>query len=210
LVRNTEASINSLKKRIRGLADAFADCRVVKIGDITDEQDERIGEDYTQSVRLVGVTSGGGISPPKTPIGSHPKKYKVVHIGDLVYNPMRVNIGSIGVATSDEHTGITSPDYVVFSCRKDVLPQYVWHYLKSEAGLHAIKQKTRGSVRFRLYYDKLADISIPLPRNQAAQSRFVETCHELSLIRQVFNDSEHDLGDCLTSFRNTLFKPVTD
>ncbi len=210
LARTTEASINSLTKRLRGLAVAFADCRIVTIGEVTDEQNERIGDDYTPSVRLVGVTSGGGISPPKTAIGSNPNKYKVVHLGDLVYNPMRVNIGSIGVATSDQHTGITSPDYVVFSCRRDVLPEYVWHYLKSEAGLHAIKQKTRGSVRFRLYYDRLVDIPIPLPKSRDAQTAFVEACHKLSLIRQAFDDSESDLGDCLTSLRNTLFKHTAD
>jgi restriction endonuclease S subunit len=98
---------------------------------------------------------------------------------------MRINVGSIGVALTEEQTGITSPDYVVFRCNDRLHPEYLYHYLRSEAGLKAIAQKTRGSVRFRLYYDRLATISIPLP-DEATQEAFVGLCRAgLGLIGQL-------------------------
>lgn len=100
----------------------------------------------------------------------------MIRNGYLAYNPMRINIGSIGVAVWDEHVGITSPDYVVFKCRRGLIPEYVYHYLRSEAGRHQINQKTKGSVRFRLYYEQLAGIPIPVPEDELLQLRFAELC----------------------------------
>ena len=59
--------------------------------------DVRIGANYTPQVRLVGVTNVDGITRPKTLIGKGPEKYKRVQVGNLVYNPMRINVGSIGL-----------------------------------------------------------------------------------------------------------------
>jgi type I restriction enzyme M protein len=83
---------------------------------------------------------------------------------------MRVNIGSIGFSRGSNQTGITSPDYVVFYCGEGLCPDYVYHYLRSEAGRHEINQKTKGSVRFRLYYEQLATISIPFLRISQCKS----------------------------------------
>jgi len=81
-------------------------------------------------------------------------------------------IGSIGVAVDDADEGITSPDYVVFPCKSGLLPEYVYHYLRSEAGRHEINLKTKGSVRFRLYYKQLAGIAIPVPEDLELQTQF--------------------------------------
>ncbi|GAH64738.1 unnamed protein product, partial [marine sediment metagenome] len=42
------------------------------------------------------------------------QKYKRVRKGDLVYNPYRVNIGSIGIVPSYLDGMLVSPAYVVF------------------------------------------------------------------------------------------------
>jgi hypothetical protein len=99
-------------------------------------------------------------------------------LGSLL-NPMRVNIGSIGVLRNGADEAITSPDYVVFHCKPTLLPEYVYHYLKSEAGRHEINLKTKGSVRFRLYYEQLAQIKIPIPADVQDQQRFVDACNQL-------------------------------
>lgn len=116
----------------------------------------------------------------------------------LAYNPMRINIGSIGVVRSSLHEGITSPDYVVFTRGPEVLPEYIYHFLRSEAGRHAINQKTKGSVRFRLYYEQLADIEIPCPSALELQRRFVNTCNRIEDLRREISRMEGATAACLS------------
>ena len=176
-----------------------------RIGELTVECDERIGDEYEPSMRLLGVSTDEGFGDPKGEIGRDPKRYKVVRRGYLAYNPMRVNIGSIGVSTSQKTTGITSPDYVVFRCLDGLLPEYVFHYLRSEAGRHQINQKTKGSVRFRLYYKQLSDIPIPIPEDIDTQQRFADLCNALELARHATNDLSTDVGATLDAVRREAF-----
>jgi hypothetical protein len=81
----------------------------------------------------------------------------------FAYNPMRINVGSIGWAHSESLDGVISPDYVVFSCRPQIDPKWVFSYLKSEHGLQAINLETAGSVRERLYFNALSRVKVPLP-----------------------------------------------
>ncbi|MDD2604713.1 MAG: N-6 DNA methylase [Desulfobacteraceae bacterium] len=152
-----------VRSQLMELAAALHESPIRILGDLTEECDERIGEAYSEEVRLLGVSNIDGFCDPKGNIGKHPEKYKIVREGYLAYNPMRINIGSIGVAVDEADVGITSPDYVVFRCNGAVLPEYVYHFLRSEAGRHEINLKTKGSVRFRLYYKQLSEIPIPVP-----------------------------------------------
>jgi hypothetical protein len=103
--------------------------------------------------------------------------------------------------------GITSPDYVVFYCNPGVLPEYVYHYLRSEAGRHEINLKTKGSVRFRLYYEQLAQIPIPVPADIAVQQRFVNACNRLEALRRMVSVAEGSVADCLNAMTRTAFIP---
>lgn len=177
------------------------------IGKYTADSDERIGSDYSDELTLVGVSAEEGLTSPKTAIGKSPGRYKVLRTGYLAYNPMRINIGSIGVVRDSSQEGITSPDYVVFYCSPDLLPEYVYHYLRSEAGRHEINLKTKGSVRFRLYYEQLAQISIPVPADVAIQQRFVNACNRLEGLRRMVSSSESSVGDCLNAATRAAFLP---
>jgi len=175
------------------------------LGEVTEESDERIGDQYQPGVRLLGVSNADGFCVPKGKIGSRPSNYKVVRRGYLAYNPMRVNIGSIGVASTEAQTGITSPDYVVFRCRSGLVPEYVFHYLRSEAGRHEIRRKTKGSVRFRLYYDQLASIPIPVPRDLHAQAAFAAICGRLEQARARAATAQDRAGQVLAALRRDAF-----
>jgi type I restriction enzyme M protein len=175
------------------------------LGELTEECDERIGAQYSQDVRLLGVSNTDGFCDPKGRIGAKPSAYKLVRRGYLAYNPMRINIGSIGVALTQAQTGITSPDYVVFRCKSGLLPDYVYHYLRSEAGRHEINKKTKGSVRFRLYYDQLAKIPIPVPHHHELQGRFAELCRRLESIRAKAVAAEQRAGRALDALRREAF-----
>lgn len=167
-----------------------------RLSTVTNESNERLGT--TPALRLLGVSSAAGFTHHKTAIGKRPETYKVVRRGYLAYNPMRINIGSIAVATHEDETGIVSPDYVVFRCSDEVTPEYVYHYLKSDAGLHQIHQKTRGSVRSRLYYEHLAAIEIPVPPERHVQDAFVRLCEAINGVTvqasEALSTSEELLG----------------
>ncbi|MGQ9648543.1 MAG: N-6 DNA methylase [Phycisphaerae bacterium] len=173
-----------VRSELAALAEALHAAPTEVLGDLTEESDERIGEAYSEEVRLLGVSNVDGFCDPKGRIGKNPERYKIIREGYLAYNPMRINIGSIGVAVDVTDDGITSPDYVVFRCKDGVLPEYVYHYLRSEAGRHQINLKTKGSVRFRLYYKQLAGIPIPVPEDIDLQVRFAALCRRLESIRK--------------------------
>jgi type I restriction enzyme S subunit len=97
----------------------------------------------------------------------------------FAYNPMRINVGSIGWAERHEQTGVISPDYVVFSCTDGIEPKLLYLFLRSAIGLHAINLETAGSVRERLYFDFLARIRLPLPP-LPEQRRIVVRIEELT------------------------------
>ncbi len=199
-----ERNLRTLRNNVRSVLNTLENVPLALLGDITFESDDRIGTEYTPDIRLVGVTNVAGITTPKTPIGKDPTKYKRVRLGDLVYNPMRINVGSVGVSLSEDQTGITSPDYVVFTCKPEVLPEYVYHFLRSDAGQNEIARKTRGSVRFRLYYDRLATVAIPLP-SVTAQEDIVRLCRTNIDVMECFRASAGAAENCLSAILREVF-----
>lgn len=181
--RELEQEAATLREEFRKVTRRLRSAPLRQLGELTVECDERIGNKYSRKTRLIGVSSAEGLCKPKTDIGKNTAKYKIVDVGYLAYNPMRINIGSIGVALTDDDRGVTSPDYVVFRCVDGLIPEYVFHYLRSEAGRHEINKKTKGSVRFRLYYEQLAGIPIPVPKNADVQREFALVCRRLETVR---------------------------
>lgn len=141
-----------------------ADCAsVTRLGEHIREESHPVGKEAAK-FHLVGVSNESGLVPsPRESAADDLSRYQRVQRDWFAYNPMRVNVGSIGLADADNKTGITSPDYVVFSCRDSLDPRYLLHFLKSDYGLEAIAQQCSGAVRKRLYYSGLAEIKLPIP-----------------------------------------------
>lgn len=120
--------------------------------------------------RFVGVTNAGGVSPFKGDAGKDTRRYRKVEIGDFVYNPMRINVGSIGLCRREEEEGYASPDYVVFRLRDDCpfTEEFLLLYLQSVQGRHQIERNAQGSVRSRLYYSNLIHVKVPIPTKPEA------------------------------------------
>jgi type I restriction enzyme M protein len=206
-----QGDIGALAQRFRAFVDQAEAIRLVAeqavdaikaaphepLGLHTVESDERVGAAYSADTILIGVSAEEGMTRPKTEIGKAPSRYKIVRDGYLAYNPMRVNIGSIGVLRDGTEEAITSPDYVVFYCKPTLLPEYVYHYLKSEAGRYEINLKTKGSVRFRLYYEQLATIKIPVPADVQDQQRFVDACNKLEGLKRNVGAASGAVQSCL-------------
>jgi type I restriction enzyme S subunit len=87
-------------------------------------------------------------------------------------------IGSIALVDDDDTPGITSPDYVVLRGKPGVVDiRWFYYWLRSPLGANCIQSLTRGAVRERLLFNRLADGEITLPRfanQQLASAAFKE------------------------------------
>ncbi len=98
------------------------------------------------------------------------ENYKLIERGCFVYNPYRVNIGSIGYVEQNIR-GLVSPAYIVFKVRdiERIDERFLFYVLKSDWFLSKIKEATSGSIRDSLSFSSLADIFIPLPPIEVQQ-----------------------------------------
>ena len=135
----------------------------VKLGCVLKEEKTKIDKADGGGLDLIGVSNEFGLHVSRAQRIADLSRYKIIKIGWLAYNPMRVNVGSIGIAKGSEHLGIVSPDYVVLACTEKILPDYLLFFLKSDLGLEAINKNASGAVRKRLYYSDLARIELNVP-----------------------------------------------
>ena len=101
-------------------------------------------------------------------------KPKRVRHKDIVYNPMRANIGSIGLVPKELDGGLASPDYIVFRSKK-LNPEFLLNLLRSPFYRMYIDVVSTGSIRDRLYFSELQKMRLPqvLAPEQAAVSELV-------------------------------------
>lgn len=116
---------------------------------------------------IEGVTSDGFFAPTKAITdGINLKPYKAVREGDFVYNPSRLNIGSLAYRES-YNMCIVSHLYVVFHIREDkrdvVLPEYLLMFFRREEFKRTIDIHNFGSQRAEFNIYQLGEIEIPLP-----------------------------------------------
>lgn len=98
------------------------------------------------------------------------QSYKIVHTGDLVYNPYRVNIGSIGLVPSNFDNHLVSPAYVVFRSVNDEYPaSYIHSVLKTPRYQQVIMKYSLSSARANLPFSELTRIKIPEPNQEDIQ-----------------------------------------
>lgn len=114
--------------------------------------------------------------------------YKIVSPNQFAYNPSRINVGSIAFLQTDFEVAI-SPLYVVFQCKKNLLPDYLLRYLKSPVGINQIRNKTRGAVRDTLTLKSLSEINIPVPSIQE-QLKIIKL---LSIVEQTIDKRERSI-----------------
>ena len=84
-------------------------------------------------------------------------KYKKIKKDYFVYNPSRINIGSIGVM--EDEIGCVSPIYVVFKCIKEY-KIYLQQLLTFDSMIKEINKRCSGSVRQALSFNDLCSIEI--------------------------------------------------
>ena len=135
----------------------------LSLGDVTVEGKER-NNSQSSLLKVFGVDRHEGLTADAKYKSKDLSRYKVIQPGMFAYNPMRLNIGSIAPCTEREGAGLVSPDYVVFSCKKDVLlPQYMKYFICGREWKNWTEYAGVGSVRVRIYYKELARMPLSLP-----------------------------------------------
>lgn len=154
------------------LADVLTQfrCDWVQLGEHIEEVSENMGElsedEFGQYDHLRGVSNEHGIiAPPfdRVRLLKNPRRYVVLRMGYFAYNPMRINVGSIGLVRNVFQQGKISPDYVVFKTKPTLPAEFLFQFLKSSLGSKLIQNATFGAVRKRLYFKDMARLRIPLP-----------------------------------------------
>ncbi len=88
--------------------------------------------------------------------------YKLIHTGDIAYNPARINVGSIA-QYKGKATCMISSLYVCIKAKKTVSDRWLMHILKSERLLYYYNLYAEGGVRLYLFYPNFSRIKVFAP-----------------------------------------------
>lgn len=156
----------------------------VRLGDyiersMVNNSDLKYGADLIEGVNSEGVFCESKANT----IDINLKPYKIVNNGDFVYNPSRLNIGSLAYRT----TGmcIVSHLYVVFHLtekgKKVFLPDFLYMYFKRDEFLRLITFLNLGSQRPEFNFYDMSEIVVPMP-DLETQKRIVDTYNGLKAL----------------------------
>lgn len=175
-----QSLVDNLKKYKRGLSTALftRKIRIVKTGELwfPEWQKRSLGEVFSERAerargdeKLLAVTINNGVQNRenlnlKDNSSEDKTNYKVVRIGDLAYNSMRMWQGACGVSS---HDGIVSPAYTVVyvtDSAKDYTP-FWGYFFKETSMLHIFQRNSQGltSDTWNLKYDKFSRIVVEAP-----------------------------------------------
>lgn len=147
----------------------------IRLGDFI-ERSTINNRDLMYGTELIeGVTNEGIFSAPKgDPTDVDLKPYKIVNNGAFVYNPSRLDLGSIAYRT--EGLCIVSHLYIVFYLneqgKKIIDPMYLYMYFRRKEFCREVTFRNFGSQRPEFNFNDMSDIVIPLP-DIAVQQKYV-------------------------------------
>lgn len=162
----------------------------------------KVCEEPDREYKILGISNEVGMFDAYSEFGRNINQpYIFVANGYLAYNPYRINVGSIGLKTEKQKNEYISPAYVVFQCKKTILPEFLFLILKSSVFNSLIKENTTGSVRQTLSYDKLAQIRIPVP-SLPEQQDIINKFYATSNLAKDYDQKANKLDE---SINTTLF-----
>ena len=150
--------------------------KIVKLAECITEQSKKykIFEEEEKEFGILGVNNKEGIFDAYTQKGKEINQpYKKMETGWLAYNPYRINVGSIGIKLKEHQNNYISPAYVVFSCKENLSPEFLFFLFKTNRFNTVINESTTGSVRQNLTFETLKNLEIPLPTIEE-QNRIVD------------------------------------
>lgn len=147
-------------------------CKWVRLGDYIEMRHENNSSLKYGAELIEGVNNSGEFQSTKaitTDINLKP--YKVVRHGDIVYNPSRLNIGSLAYRTGE--MCIVSHLYQVFHVKQKAVsvlsPEFLALYLRRNEFYRYVDYDNFGSQRAEYNLKKLSELQIPLPSIEEQQ-----------------------------------------
>ena len=173
----------------------FLNAPKVRLGDYikrstVNNKDERYGIELIE-----GVTNEGVFSQPKgKPMDVDLKPYKIVNNGAFVYNPSRLDLGSIAYRT--DGLCIVSHLYIVFYLndegKKKIDPDWLFMYFRRDEFYREVTFRNFGSQRPEFNFNDMSDIMIPLP-DISVQRKYVAIYKTMVANQQSYERGLEDL-----------------
>ena len=144
---------------------------------------------------IVGVNSQGVFAVPKgNTDGVDLKPYKIVNNGAFVYNPTRLELGSIAYRT--EGLCIVSHLYMVFYLtdegKKIIDPMWLYIYFRRAEFCREVTFRNFGSQRPEFNFNDMSDIIVPLP-DIKIQRKYVDIYNAMLVNQQSYERGLEDL-----------------
>lgn len=144
---------------------------------------------------IVGVNNQGIFDNPKgNTEGVDLQPYKIVNNGAFVYNPTRLEVGSIAYRT--EGLCIVSHLYMIFYLteegKKIIDPIWLYIYLRRSEFCREVTFRNFGSQRPEFNFNDMSDIIIPLP-DIKTQLKYVNVYNAMRLNQQSYERGLEDL-----------------
>lgn len=144
---------------------------------------------------IAGVNNTGVFTTPKgSTNGVNLKPYKIVETGAFVYNPTRLDLGSIAYRT--EGLCIVSHLYMVFYLtdegKKIIDPQWLFIYFRRNEFQREVTFRNFGSQRPEFNFEDMSDIVIPLPPIDI-QQKYVAVYNAMLANQQSYERGLEDL-----------------
>ena len=184
----------------------FLNAPKVRLGDYikrstVNNKDERYGIELIE-----GVTNEGVFSQPKgNPMDVDLKPYKIVNNGAFVYNPSRLDLGSIAYRT--EGLCIVSHLYIVFYLndegKKKIDPDWLFMYFRRDEFYREVTFRNFGSQRPEFNFNDMSDIMIPLP-DISVQRKYVAIYKTMVANQQSYERGLEDLKITFEGYMDTL------
>lgn len=144
---------------------------------------------------IVGVNSQGVFTVPKgNTDGVDLQPYKIVNDGAFVYNPTRLELGSIAYRT--EGLCIVSHLYMVFYLneegKKIIDPLWLYIYFRRSEFCREVTFRNFGSQRPEFNFNDMSDIIVPLP-DIGTQRKYVDIYNSMFANQQSYERGLEDL-----------------
>jgi type I restriction enzyme, S subunit len=159
----------------------------VRISDVTAESKLRNYGTLSEKDLYAVAKAGGMVQARKKLRNEELRRCKVVRKSWFVYDPMRLNSGSIA-KWSGPDDALAPPDYIVFKCDERRLdPEFLNHFRLSHQWTQFCEDAGTGSVRLRTRFSDLAALKFALPplEEQRRIAALLNACdRELDLLRR--------------------------
>ena len=139
-----------------------------KLGEVFDQTVEYVNPKL-ENIELWSVTVESGLTPKterynREALVKKEDKFKLVHPGDVVYNPMNMTIGAVGMNQQSNSIAV-SGYYVTMRLRENFNGFYFFEWLSSDRSMNLFRNHATGSLieKQRVQFPTLSNIDAYVP-----------------------------------------------